>query len=331
MTPRTKWFLYRAVRYVAIGFLVLTLIFFIPRMMPGDPIENLLGEAAVGLSDDAKAVLLERYKLDSPLYEQYLAFLESIFTFDFGYSITRSMMVSDMIKSRIMWTLMLTLPAILIGSLLAIWAAVHCGINRGKRLDRILTTLSIYSETLPTFLVAMMAIMIFSFTLGIFPLGHINSGSYTGIAAVADTIYHMTLPVTVLTLSIFLGKFLILRNSVIQISGENHIFVAKSKGLHEKDVQMTHVLKNILPIFLSMLILNIGFMITGALMIEIVFSLNGMGTMIYDAISAQDYPVIQGTFIIIVMWVMLMNIVAEFLYGIADPRVGDSVDKRSNL
>ena len=331
MTPRTRWFLYRAIRFVAMGFLVLTIIFILPRIMPGDPIENLLGEASVGLNEEAKESLLAHYKLDRPIWEQYISFLQSIFTFDFGYSITRSMDVGSMISRRLPWTIALTLPPIIIGSFLAICVSVYCGLHRGKLLDKILTTLSIYIQTIPGFLIAMIAILIFSFKLGIFPLGHLNSGEYSGVEKVIDTIYHLTLPILVLTISVFLGKFLILRNSVIQISGENYIFVAKSKGLTEDQVMMRHVLRNIMPIFLSMLIMNIGFMITGALMVELVFSLQGMGTMLYDAISAQDYPAIQGAFIIVVLWVLLMNIVAEFLYGVADPRVGDNVDKRAGL
>jgi peptide/nickel transport system permease protein len=320
----------RAVRFLAVGFIVLTLIFLIPRMMPGDPIENLLGEGAVGLSDEAKEELLSYYKLDRPIWDQYLAFLSSIFNFDFGYSITRAKPVNTLIKERIGWTLLLTLPSIIIGSAAAIYASIRCGMKRGGAVDRFLVGLSIYSETIPTFLIAMIMILVFSVTLGIFPISHISSGRFEGFYNVLDIIYHMFLPVTTLTITVFLGKFLILRNTATRMSEEHFVFVARSKGMTDRRICVTHIFRNILPTFLSMLIMNIGFMISGALLLEIVFSLQGMGTLVYYGISAQDYPVIQGTFIIIVAWVLFTNILAEFIYGLVDPRVGDSVEGAKN-
>ena len=316
----------RAIRFIAVGLIVLTIIFFLPRIMPGDPIENLLGEGAVGLSDEAKAELLAYYKLDRPIWEQYLAFLESIFTFDFGDSITRAKPVSDLIADRIGWTLLLTLPSILLGSVLAIYASIYCGTRRGGPLDRFLVGLSIYSETIPSFLIAMIMILIFSIQLGMFPTSHISSGKYDGLEGILDVVYHMMLPVITLTSMVFLGKFLILRNTTLQVTNEQYIMVARSKGMSEHQIRSSHVIRNIMPTFLSMLIMNIGFMISGALLIEIVFSLQGMGTLVYYGISSQDFPVIQGTFIIIVAWVLFTNILAEFIYGIIDPRVGDSIE-----
>ncbi len=326
MRPRSKWFLMRAVRFVVVGFIVLTLIFLIPRLMPGDPIENLLGEGAVGLSEEAKNELLSYYKLDRPVWEQYLAFLSSIFDFDFGYSITRAKPVSMLIEERMGWTLLLTLPSILLGSAAAIYASIRCGMKRGGILDRILVSLSIYSETIPTFLIAMVMILVFSVTLGIFPISHISSGRFSGFEEILDIAYHMFLPIMTLTTTVFLGKFLILRNTAVGLSREHFVFVARSKGMTDGQICYTHILRNIMPTFLSMLIMNIGFMISGALLLEIVFSLQGMGTLVYYGISSQDYPVIQGTFIIIVAWVLFTNILAEFIYGIVDPRVGDSVE-----
>ncbi|MBO4797966.1 MAG: ABC transporter permease [Candidatus Methanomethylophilaceae archaeon] len=330
MTPRAKWFLMRGARFAAVGFVVLTIIFMLPRVMPGDPIENLLGEGAVGLSEAARAELLSYYKLDRPIWEQYIAFLQSIFTFDFGYSITRARPVSDLIVDRIGWTLLLTLPSIAIGSAAAIYASVYCGTRRGSVLDRLLVGISIYSQTIPTFLIAMIIILVLSIQLGLFPISHLSSGRYTGIDNVLDIIYHMILPVSTLTLTVFLGKFLILRNTTLQIAGEQFVFVARSKGMPENAIRSAHVMRNIMPTFLSMLIMNIGFMISGALLIEIVFSLQGMGTLVYYGISSQDFPVIQGTFIIIVAWVLFTNILAEFIYGVIDPRVGDSVEGVKN-
>lgn len=330
MVPRSRWFVLRTFRFLVIGFIVLNLIFILPRVMPGDPIENIMGEGAFALTDEARDELMERYHLNDPLWDQYVGFIHSLMTMDFGYSISRAVDVSSLIKNRIMWTLALTLPSILIGSVLSIYAAVYCGTHRGSTVDKVLSVMSIHFQTMPNFLVAMVAILLFGIWLRWFPISHVSSGAYSGVMGIADVLYHMILPVSVLTSVIFFGKFLTLRSSVIQIMNENYIMVARSKGVPEDKIRERHIMRNIMPTFLSMLVMNVGFMISGALIIEMVFSLQGMGALIYQGISQQDYPVIQGVFLILISWVLLCNIVAEFLYGIVDPRVGDSLEGMKN-
>jgi peptide/nickel transport system permease protein len=161
-------------------------------------------------------------------------------------------------------------------------------------------------------------------------LGHLRSGAHTGWLNLLDIAYHLFLPTTVLALLIGSSMFLVLRNSVIQINNEYFIFVARSKGLSERRIATRHVMRNIMPVFLSLLALNLGFVVGGTLLIEIVFNIQGMGSLLYEAVKMQDYPVVQAVFIILTTVILGMNLVAEVLYGLADPRVGDSLERGVN-
>lgn len=324
MNPRKRWFASKLLRFVVISFLVLTITFILPRMMPGDPVENLFGENVTRVDPAVRASLEAKYELDRPAWDQYTKYLSTIFTFDFGYSISLGMSVNDLIAQRLSWTILLLFPAILIGSLLAFALATRCGMRRGSRMDRAFSFLAIFVHTVPGFLVAMIFVRFFSFQLGWFPLGHLRSGEFQGLDDAFDIAYHLFLPVLVLTLLVGSSNFLILRNSVTQINDDYFIFVARSKGLRERSIAIRHVMRNVLPVFLSLLALNIGFMVSGALLIEIVFSIQGMGSLLYDAVRLQDYPVLQAVFIILTFVVLFLNLLAEILYGWADPRIGDA-------
>ncbi|MFA5312775.1 MAG: ABC transporter permease [Methanomassiliicoccales archaeon] len=331
MSPRYKWFLSKIVRFVIISFLVLTIAFILPRLMPGDPIENLFGETVTRVDPVVRDSLEEKYGLDEPIWNQYVTFLSTIFSFDFGHSISLSLDVNYLISRRLFWTMALILPAIAIGAVFSLVLAIRCGMRRDGYADKILSFMAITIHTVPGFLIAMIFVRLFSFQLGWFPLGHLSSGTETGFAYYEDIAYHLFLPITVLSLLVGSSKFLILRNSVTQINEDYFIFVARSKGLSEEKIARKYVMRNIMPIFLSILALNLGFIVSGALLIEIVFSIQGMGTLMYDAIMMQDYPVIQAVFIIMTFMVLSMNLLAELLYGIADPRVGDSLDRGVNV
>ncbi len=298
--------------------------FILPRVMPGDPILNLFGERLTFVDPEVRQFLEEKYQLDRPLWDQYRAFLSSVVTMDFGYSIFLGMDINPLIGRRFLWTLILVLPSIFIGSFTALYFSVRVGVSSKSWKDNLTVITSILLHTVPGFFIGMICIRFFSLELGLFPLGHLSSGEYTGLLYYVDIIHHLALPVIVLSLLIGSSQFLILRNSVLQIKGDYCIFVARSKGLTEPEIAMRHITRNILPVFLSIFAMNIGGVVSGALLIEVVFSLRGMGTLLYDAISTQDYPLIQAIFILLTFSVLIMNLAAEVLYGIADPRVGDS-------
>ena len=236
MSPRNIWFLSKAVRFAMIAFLVLTIAFLLPRMMPGDPVSNLFGESVTNVDPFVRQSLEAKYGLDRPIWEQYVTFLSTIFSFDFGYSISLGLDVNYLVSKRLLWSVIMILPAIAIGAAVSFILAIRCGMNRGGWADRTFSFISIMVHTVPGFLVAMVFVRFFSFQLDLFPLGHVSSGTQTGWDGIVDIAYHLFLPITVLSLLVGSSKFLILRNSVTQINDEYFIFVARSKGLKERKI-----------------------------------------------------------------------------------------------
>lgn len=312
---------HKILRYALTLFLILTLIFFLPRLMPGDPIVNKLGEKAMLADEQTLAMLRAYYGLDKPLHVQYFNYLTSLMRLDLGYSITKSLKVSDLIGYRLFWTLALSIPSILIGGLIGLLLGAIAGYYEGRKIDAILTGANLLLFTCPSFFLAMIAVSVFSFHLGWLPLGNLSSGTTEGLERVADIAWHLALPVAVLSAIGAVCDFLTIRNSVKEVMGEYFVFVARAKGLAERTIALRHVARSILPQFISIMALNFGFMVSGALVIEIVFSLNGMGMLIYDSVLARDYPVLEGTLAVLTAFVLAANLLADILYGIADPRI----------
>lgn len=322
---RARFFAGKALRYGITLVIILTINFAIPRAMPGDPMINLLGEDAIRIDSQILDELRAQYGLDRPIQDQYIEYMLGAGRLDFGYSIHKNLKVTDLIYDRLFWTLVLIFPSIAIGGLLALILGAIAGFRHGSKVDRLLTGASIIMYSCPSFLFAMIIVTIFSFHLGWFPLGNISSGRTQGFAYLLDIGWHLFLPVAILAVFEAAYIFLIVRNSITQIMGEYFIFVAKAKGLSARVIELRHVMRNVLPQFISIMALNFGFMVSGALIIEIVFSLNGMGTLIYDAVMSRDYPVLQGAFVFLTIFVLAANFLADVLYGITDPRVGDSM------
>jgi peptide/nickel transport system permease protein len=319
---RKAYFLGKLFRYAFTFFLILSLNFALPRMMPGDPIINLLGEEA--LHNDPRMIELLRaeHGLDKPLQIQYSSYLRSLASIDLGYSIHKNLSVAELMANSLIWTLLLVFPSVVIGSILALLFGSLAGFKSNSRTDFLLTALALLFYTCPPFLLAMLLLSIFAFHLGLFPLGNLTSGGIGGLDYVLDVAWHLFLPVASLSLLGASYKFLVVRNSVTQIFDEQFIVAARAKGLTERCILLRHVIRNVLPPFISMVALSFGFMVSGALIVEIVFSLNGMGTLIYDAVVARDYPVMQGSFLVLTMFVLAANFAADMLYAVADPRIG---------
>lgn len=288
---------------------------------------NLFGEDALHANPALMADLESKYGFDQPLWRQYLDYLSSLLHLDLGYSIDKQVPVSSLIASNMASTLMLLLPALAISASASLITGSWCGLHRGGRADKALTPLTMVTYCMPVFLLAMVALTIFSFYLGWFPLGHQSSGGQRGLAAALDTMYHLALPILVLALVGMVGKHLVVRNLVAQVSDEDFVLVARSKGYDERTISWRHISRNVLPPFIAMVALNVGFLVEGAVIIEIIFSLNGMGSLLYTAVMQRDYPVIQGCFLVLTFTVLLSSLIADMLYGWFDPRIRDSAER----
>lgn len=311
----------KMIRYALTFFVVLTLNFLLPRLMPGDPILNILGEEAFYTAPELVQELKAEFGLDRPLPEQYGRYLVNTLKGNWGFSYHYKQPVREVIFFRLHWTLVLLVPAIIFGALLAVFCGVVAGWKRNTRLDTGLSSFFLFLYAMPHYWLAMLAVLVFSFYLGIFPLGGVSSGNLTSWGYIFDILYHTFLPLAVLTLFKAAYDFLIVRNSVITVCGEDYILMARAKGLSTPVILFKHVLKNSLAPLVTVTALQFGFMVSGVLLVEIVFSWPGMGTMLYDALLARDYPLLQASFLIIAVCVLAANFLADLAYAWLDPRV----------
>ncbi len=305
----------KAIRYILALFLIASLNFAIPRLLPGDPLTNLLGEDVI-LTDSSAQELRLKMGLDQPISHQYLEYWGSLLRLELGYSFHLHRSVSELIFDRMKWTLLLAVPPLIIGAVLGTILGALAGWRKSSRSQRAQTTLFLAIYCTPPYLLSLVVLYIFAFQLGLFPLkGFYSTGSIQDIA------HHLFLPALMMTLFALSRNYMIMRGSVLQEKSCHYASFARAKGLYDKEILFRHVFRNaILPI-ITLLALDFGFILSGALFIEIVFSMNGMGSLIYDALLSRDYPVLQGSFLIITIMVVSANLLADLLYSRLDPRV----------
>ena len=304
----------KATRYAIALFLIVSLNFFIPRSMPGDPLTNLLGEDIM-LTASSVEELRERMGLDRPLSQQYLDYWHDILRFDLGYSFHLHRNVSDLIYDRMKWTLLLSLPAMVLGAILGTLQGARAG-WRSSALRRTQTGFLMAIYCAPPYFLSLIALYLLSYKLGLFPMkGFYSTGS------ALDIVHHLFLPSAMMMLFSLSRNYMIMKGSVLQEKGSLYAAFARAKGLYDEQILFRHVFKNALLPIITLLALDFGFILSGALFIEIVFSMNGMGSLVYDALLSRDYPVLQGSFLIITIMVVSANLLADLLYSYLDPRV----------
>jgi peptide/nickel transport system permease protein len=316
------------INYAAAFFIILLLNFSLPRLMPGDPLMAIYGEETLlSMTQELKSQLVESFGLDKPLWKQFFIYLYNLIKGDIGYSYYHNTPVLNVIISYLPWTLLLMGTALILSTGFGIIAGIESGWRRGKPLDRILLTGMLSLSGFPSFFIGVIFLLIFSVTLGVLPLQGAKTAysGLSGFSLVFDVIKHLILPLTSLVLVFVSGSYLLTRNTMVTILKEPFILTAKAKGLANRKVRYRHAGRNsMLPVITQT---GIGFgtrLITGALFIEVVFSYPGMGNLIYNSLLMRDYPVLQGSLLMITVLVLGINLLVDFLYGKLDPRVGDA-------
>ncbi|WP_103679969.1 ABC transporter permease [Alkalispirochaeta sphaeroplastigenens] len=304
-------------------FLIATMIFLMFRTMPGDPTASMVDPS---IPREARQALLERYGLHESLWTQYQIFVQDLVRLDFGNSFFYNRPVLRVIGDRLPATLILMLSAMLVAYLAGVLGGAWMAWHRGSPLESVGVTVSLIFRSAPTFWVGLMAIMVFSVTLGWFPAQGMRSTGYTGdtffeIFVNRDFLRHLILPSIVAGFYFLATPLLIMRNSMLEVMSEDYIEMARAKGLTERRVLYHHAARNALLPVVTAGALFIGAAIGGQVLIEVVFSWPGLGREIVQAVTRSDYPLAQGVFIIISAIMMLMNLVADVVYAFLDPRI----------
>jgi peptide/nickel transport system permease protein len=311
--------------YVPTALAVVTLVFALPRGMPGDPLSARVDpDNAFFVADpETRARFLEYYGLDRPLPAQYLDYLGSIVRGDFGWSITRNAPVGELVLARLPWTLLLVGTALFASSILSYLAGVAAAWRRGSRRDRTLLTAMSGARAIPEYAAATLLLIAFAVVVPAFPLAGAETpfAEHGSVFAHAlDVAHHLVLPATALTIGLLAGKFLLVRNTMISALGEDYMVLARAKGLPERLLKHRHGGRNALLPFLTALGIQTGFAVGGAVFVEAVFAYPGMGTLLLQALNERDYPVLEACFLVLAGTVLLANLAVDLAYVRLDPR-----------
>lgn len=292
---------------------VMVIIFVTLRLLPGDPIAVILGGADA--TPETIANLRQQFGLDRPLLEQFWIFFTDALTLNFGTSYATRQPVFATIAQQLPHTLQLALAAAAVSAVVGILLGVLAAIRRGGPVDALIRVLSLINTSMPSFWLGLLLIMVFAFGLGWFP------------ATGSGTAAQLVLPAITLGLSAAGTVTRVVRNSVIEVLGENYVTALYAKGLRRRVVVGTHVLRNAVIPTVTVVGLQLGALLAGAVIVETVFSRQGIGQSLVQAINGQDYPMVQGIVLVIACLYVIINLVVDISYAYIDPRVRAVVGK----
>jgi len=301
-------------------FAVLILNFILFRMMPGDPVSSIIDP---GFSPEAKAELRKVYGLDLPLAGQFLKYAEQMLSFRFGISFLTGRPVWDELASRIPNTVALLGSALLLSAILGTWLGIKAALNRGRWVEKVVLWGGAVSFSFPSFFVQLVLLMVFAYLIPLFPLrGSVSIPPPHGlIAASADYIRHLALPVLSLVLLGFGGWALYVRNLMVKVMSEDFVLMARAKGLPANQVIWGHAFRTILPPVITVFLLALPGIVSGAIITETVFSLHGVGRFLLESVAGHDYPAAGAAFYLLALLTIFSNLMADIGYGLVDPRV----------
>ena len=313
-------------QYVATILIVLSLNFFLPRMMPGNPLAQLDDPEALPmpLSAEQREAVMAYYGLHEPLARQYVCYLEALARGDLGWSISYKAPVVQVLAARLRWTLLLVGVATVLYVGLGLVLGAVSAWRRGSALDSGLLAVMLGLGSFPPYVLAMLLIVLLAARLHLLPLGGARSAQLLAApwpVQALDIAQHMVLPVTALVLTGVADIYYLTRNSLVQVLGDAYITVARAKGLRERYILFRHALPNALLPVVSLIGMRLGHGVMGAMMVEVAFAYPGMGAMIVEASVSRDYPLLQGAFLVTMVAVMGANMVADVLYRVLDPRM----------
>lgn len=293
--------------------LVVSLVFLLIHLVPGDPIAMMLGDGATPADVTA---LRHQYQLDQPLHTQYLHYWTGVVHGDFGHSIRMKDTVGHLIAQRYPYTMALTLTALVLALLLALPAGVWAAVRRGKVADQLLSVVSLFGLSVPGVALGPMLILVFSIGLGWLPV----SGANAGGGATMDWRY-LILPTVAMGASLAAILTRMVRTAMLEELGQDYIRTARAKGLSEAAVLWRHALPNALVPIVTVVGLQFGALLAGAIVTETIFSWPGLGRLTVSAISNRDYALVQGCLLAIGLTYVLVNFLTDLVYHWINPRM----------
>jgi peptide/nickel transport system permease protein len=302
----TKYILRKLLLMIPLLIGLTLIVFLILHLAPGDPVDLMVGP---NVTPEVYENITKKLGLDRPLYVQYFTFLKNILRGDLGTSILKNVPVKDLIAERLPITLTLGVLSLLVSFAIALPIGIQAAKHRNKPVDYLSMTFALLGISIPTFGLGLSLLYIFAYKLRWFPVSGYG------------TLKHLVLPVFTVGLTDAAVTARMVRSSMLEVMGEDYIRTARAKGLSEKVVMNKHALKNALISIITLLGMRIGWILGGSAILETVFSIPGLGRLMIDGIFSRDYPVVQGSMLILGASVLFGNLIADILYAVVDPRI----------
>ena len=304
-------------------FVAITINFLLFRALPGNAVADLA--RAPHASPQLRAALTHEFGLDQPMWRQYVIYLHQlVFHANLGISFADSQPVMGELADK----LKNTIPMVFVGTFIAIVIGIVTGFlsawRRSGVVDQVSTNTAIVFYALPTQFIGMMLIFLFATVLPTAGMrNEVNNFFSHGStwSSIKDIGAHMVLPAVTLALTLFGEYTLVVRSSMLETLGEDYVLTARAKGLPQRRIVVSHALRNAMLPIATLVALSLGFIVAGAILVEIIFSWPGIGQAIYEAVSTRDYPMLQGAFLILTVSVVLFNFIADLIYFKLDPRI----------
>lgn len=293
--------------------------FFLFRILPGDPIRAMTHGRPISVAQ--KEAMIKEFGLDLPMHEQFWSYLTGVVRLDLGESFQYHRPITTMIGERLGPTLLLVGTALVIAVSLGLWLGVKAAWRHGSTTDRVHTGLAVTFWSVPSFWLGLILIVVFASGAGWFPTTGMQTPGTTGFAAVIDIAHHLILPVTTLVAIAYAQYLMIMRSSLLDEMGSDYLLTARAKGLRDVQVRRHHAVPNALLPTVTVMFVNLGFIVFGAVLVETVFAWPGLGSLFYEGLKVPDLPLVQGLFVFFSSAVIVMNLVADLIYPVLDPRV----------
>ena len=281
------------------------------QLIPGDPAVSILG---IHATEESVAALRHQLGLDQPLWRQYLGYLHDVVTLNLGTSIKFKTSVESLLADRLPVSLWLALYAAVLTALIALPLGILSAIWKDSVFDQLVRVLMMVTMVMPAFWLGILLLLVFSVRLGLFPVSGAGEGP-------VDTLHHLFLPALTIATGIAPVIVRALRASMLEAMGSDYVRTARAKGLGDRGVVTSHVLRNALIAPLTLFGLSVGYLMGGTVIVENVFGLPGAGKLLIDSIGARDYPVVQSTTLVFAALVILVNLATDLVYTFLDPRV----------
>ncbi len=302
-------------------FVVFALNFVIIHAAPGNPVKSIIGKETS--NPELTQALMDKWGLNDSLTVQFSRQLGNTLKGDLGTSILYNRPVNEMILERLGATLLLGVVTAVLSLLIGTALGVICSRKEGSWLNRILSVITYALDSMPSFWLGLMLIILFSSKLGLLPtqgMENVRAG-YTGLRHVLDVLYHLILPSLTLVLISIPGYFRIAKSSIQQVTSEDFIITLRATGMSEKKIFSKYIFRNAILPTVTLFGITLAFLVTGVSLIEIVFSWPGMGRLTMTAINQRDYPVLMGIYFVMSVSVALVMVLVDIAYAMLDPRI----------